>query len=66
LAWGPYVVKTGDNFETDLSGIEILMLNTIMGQMNLKIIYNFLDDELLTERISDDNETGIYAVILQK
>jgi hypothetical protein len=42
------------------------MLNTIMGQMDLKIIYDFLDDELLTERISDNNETGIYAVILQK
>jgi hypothetical protein len=58
-------VKTG-NDEKDLSGIEVLMLKTITSQMDLKINYTFLNDTLLSEKISDDNETGIYADILQE
>jgi hypothetical protein len=64
--WEPFVVNTDNSSESDLSGIEILMLKTITSQMALKIKYKFLDDKLLTERISDDNQTGIYADLLQK
>lgn len=64
--WEPFVVSSGDNSEKDLSGIEILMLKTITDQMELKIKYKFLDDKLLAERISGDNQTGIYADLLQE
>jgi hypothetical protein len=65
--WEPFVVRTGLNSsDTDLSGIEILMLETITSQMELKIKYKILEQKLLAERISGDNQTGIYADLLQE
>ena len=64
--WEPFVVSTGNDSEVGLAGIEILMLKSITSQMELKIKYKFLDDKLLAERISADNQTGIYADLLQE
>jgi hypothetical protein len=64
IPWEPFVVKSGNNLEKDLSGIEIIMLKTITGQMDLKIVYTFIDDTILSQRISGDNETGIYKDLL--
>lgn len=62
--WEPFVVA-GEDGQID-SGLEILMLNTITKQMNLAIRYKILDNELATRKISYDNQTGIYADLIQK
>lgn len=66
FVWEPFVVANSDNDSMIQSGLEILMLNTITEQMNLAIHYQILDNELATQKISPDNETGIYADLIQK
>lgn len=60
--WEPFVVG---NDEVE-SGLEILMLQTITKQMELKLKFNILSDLLLSKKITDDNQTGIYADLIQK
>lgn len=60
--WEPFVV--GD--DEVKSGLEIQMLQTITKQMKLKLEFNILEDVVATKKISDDNQTGIYADLIQK
>lgn len=61
--WEPFVVGNDTNVE---SGLEILMLETITGQMELKLKFNILEGNVVTKKITDDNQTGIYADLIQK
>lgn len=63
IIWEPFVVGNDTMVE---SGLEILMLETIAGQMELKLKFNILKDEVVTKKITDDNQTGIYADLIQK
>lgn len=63
--WEPFVVSSEDS-EDNLAGIEIQMLKTITNQMDLEINYKFLDKKILAAKISGDNQSGIYADLLQK
>lgn len=65
FVWEPFVVASGDDRRIQ-SGLEVLMLNTITEQMNLAIHYKILDNELTTRKITQDNQTGIYADLIQK
>lgn len=60
--WEPFVVGN-DSVE---SGLEVLMLRTITQQMKLDLTFNILDDGVASAKISDDNQTGIYADLIQK
>lgn len=60
--WEPFVVG---NDEVE-SGLEILMLQTITKQMELELKFNILSDAVLTMKITDNNQTGIYANLIQK
>lgn len=62
--WEPFVVAK-ENERID-SGLEITMINTITEQMNLEISYKVLEKRLGTQEISSDNQTGIYADLIQK
>lgn len=61
--WEPFVVGNDTTVE---SGLEILMLETIAKQMELKLKFNILRGEVVTKKITDDNQTGIYADLIQK
>ena len=63
VIWEPFVVGNDTTVE---SGLEILMLETITGQMELKLKFNILKGEVVMKKITDDNKTGIYADLLQK
>lgn len=60
--WEPFVVGN----DTVESGLEVLMLRTITEQMKLDLIFNILDDGVAAAKISADNQTGIYADLVQK
>lgn len=60
--WEPFVVGN-DSVE---SGLEVLMLRTITQQMKLDLTFNILDDGVAAAKISDNNQTGIYADLIQK
>jgi hypothetical protein len=62
VLWEPFVVGN----ETIESGLEILMLKTIADQMELKLNFKILGDEVITKKITDDNKTGLYADLIQK
>lgn len=62
LIFEPFVAGT----ENQTTGLEIQMLNTITEQMEMTISYNFLEKKLLTTKISADNESGLYADLIQK
>lgn len=61
--WEPFVVGNDTWVE---SGVEILMLKTITSQMDMKLKFNILKDDVVSAKISADNETGIYADLIQK
>jgi hypothetical protein len=65
FVWEPFVVENTNTHQIE-SGLEITMLNTITEQMNLRINYKILDKSLATKKISSDNQTGIYADLIQK
>lgn len=60
--WEPFVVGN----DTVESGLEILMLETMSTQMEMELKFNILSDEISSALISGDNETGIYADLIQK
>lgn len=62
--WEPFVVANKENKIE--SGLEVTMLDSITKQMKLKINYIILDKELAAKKISNDNQTGIYADLIQK
>lgn len=60
--WEPFVVGN----DTAESGLEVLMLRTITEQMKMDLKFNVLHDGVAAAKISADNQTGIYADLLQK
>lgn len=58
----PYVLARDNEIDR---GIEILMLKQIANELDMTPIYNFLDKEVVNSLTTDNNETGIYADILQ-
>ncbi|CRK87351.1 CLUMA_CG001153, isoform A, partial [Clunio marinus] len=62
FVWEPFVVGN-EKIET---GLEILMIKTIAQQMDIKLQFNIINDDLVTAKISGDNQTGIYSDVLQK
>ena len=61
--WEPYVVGQRNNVK---GGLEILMIQTISQKMNLKPVYNVIDQLRATKLITSNNETGLYSDILQR
>lgn len=61
--WEPFVVGNITHIE---SGLEVIMLKTILGQMDMKVDFKILRKEVVTRKITNDNETGIYADLIQK
>lgn len=58
----PYVLARDNEIDR---GIEILMLKQIANELDMTPIYNLLDKEVVNSLTTNDNETGIYADILQ-
>lgn len=59
----PFVVG---NKKQVASGLETVMLQTITQQMEMKLNFIILGDEVRTKKITADNQTGIYANLIQK
>lgn len=60
--WEPFVVGR----DTIDSGLEIKMLETITKQMALRLNFTIMSNEIAWKKFSDDNQTGIYADLIQK
>ncbi|XP_058056145.1 uncharacterized protein LOC131207544 [Anopheles bellator] len=61
--WEPFVVGNESHIE---KGLEVLMLDTITARMQLIPVYNVLDAARATARITADNQTGLYADVIQR
>lgn len=59
----PYVVGPKNNLD---KGLEILMVKVISEKMNLKPMFNFIEQHRASTLITDNNKTGIYSKLLQK
>lgn len=59
----PYVVGRKNKID---KGLEILMVKVISERMNLKPIYNTIEQQRASKLITDNNITGIYSSLLQK
>lgn len=60
--WEPFVVGN-DSVDT---GLEVLMLQAITSQKNFNLQFDVLNEELMSKKITADNQSGIYADLLQK
>ncbi|CAO1422337.1 unnamed protein product [Diamesa serratosioi] len=61
--WEPYVVGHRNKIQR---GLEVVMIQTISQKMNLKPVYKVIDQQSATKLITANNETGLYADILQR
>ena len=61
--WEPYVVGHRNKIQ---KGLEVVMIQTISQKMNLKPVYNVIDQLRATKLITADNESGLYSDILQR
>lgn len=61
--WEPFVAGSK---KTVSGGLEVQMLQTITKQMALKLNFKIMNNEIAAKKISDDNQTGIYADLIQK
>ncbi|CAO1422329.1 unnamed protein product [Diamesa serratosioi] len=59
----PYVVGRKNKLD---KGLEILMVKVISEKMNLKPIYDVIEQQRASKLITDNNKTGIYSNLLQK
>lgn len=59
----PYVVADSGSVK---KGLEILMLETITEKMRMVPVYEVVDREIANRKISDSNETGLYASLIQR
>uniref|UniRef100_A0A182J2K2 Putative ionotropic receptor ligand binding domain-containing protein n=1 Tax=Anopheles atroparvus TaxID=41427 RepID=A0A182J2K2_ANOAO len=61
--WEPFVVGNESHIE---KGLEVLMLDTITARMRLIPVYNVIEATRATARIIADNQTGLYADVIQR
>ncbi|XP_035780489.1 uncharacterized protein LOC118460354 [Anopheles albimanus] len=61
--WEPFVVGNESHIE---KGLEVLMLDTITARMRLVPVYGVLEAARATARITADNQTGLYADVIQR
>ncbi|KFB38749.1 hypothetical protein ZHAS_00006149 [Anopheles sinensis] len=61
--WEPFVVGNESHIE---KGLEVLMLDTITARMRLVPVYNVIEASRATARITADNQTGLYADVIQR
>lgn len=59
----PYVLAENRTIE---KGLEILMLKTITDKLMMTPIYQVADRKMSISEITSDNETGLYANLLQR
>ena len=59
----PYVVGRKNKID---KGLEILMVKVISEKMNLKPMYDVIEQQRASKLITDNNKTGIYSNLLQK
>uniref|UniRef100_A0A182YGJ7 Putative ionotropic receptor ligand binding domain-containing protein n=1 Tax=Anopheles stephensi TaxID=30069 RepID=A0A182YGJ7_ANOST len=61
--WEPFVVGNASHIE---KGLEVLMLDAITARMRLVPVFSVIESALTTARITADNQTGLYADVLQR
>ncbi|XP_053672276.1 uncharacterized protein LOC128722623 [Anopheles nili] len=61
--WEPFVVGNASHIE---KGLEVLMLDAITARMRLIPVYSVIEAARATAPITADNQTGLYADVLQR